>query len=173
MTINRTKLFFKRGIKSVAAAAGAGRGRSARLAGAVNILAYHRVAADIHKAESEAYYGLVVSAATFRRHCEMLKNAFDVVTLEEAANGLKDHRRTRPMAVITFDDGYLDFYEQAYPILKSLGLPATVFLPTEYIGSGQLLDHDRLYWLLKLADEQNVNVSVALARAGVPERAAR
>src|SRR5688572_13180129 len=144
MTINRTKLFFKRGIKSVAAAAGAGRGRSARLAGSVNILAYHRVAADIHKAEREAYYGLVVSAATFRRHCEMLRSAFEVVTLEEAAMSLGDPSQKRPMAVITFDDGYLDFYEQAFPILSSLGLPAIVFLPTEYIGSGRLLDHDRL-----------------------------
>jgi peptidoglycan/xylan/chitin deacetylase (PgdA/CDA1 family) len=38
------------------------------------------------------------------------------------------------VVVLTFDDGYLDFYTQAYPILNRYGFSATVFLPTAYIG---------------------------------------
>ncbi len=38
---------------------------------------------------------------------------------------------------VTFDDAFLSVYEQAYPILARLGLPATVFVPTSLIGTGE------------------------------------
>lgn len=162
------KLLIKRSIKSAAAMA------KSRLPGRspsrqdVNILAYHRVVADIEKAEDESYYGLVVSTSTFRKHCELLKQNYDVVSLEYAANVLKRKRRShRPLAVITFDDGYLDFYEEAFPILKDLGLTATVFLPTTCIGQDQPLAHDRIFWLLRLALKDGIAIAPAIKRAGV------
>lgn len=168
------KLTAKRAIKSVAAALRLGTIRSARSAGSVNILAYHRVVADIQKAEQTAYYGLVVSTETFRHHCKLLKETFDVVPLDRAYAHLTGNRPShRPLAVITFDDGYLDFYEQAFPVLLSLDLTATVFLPTECIGKDEPLDHDRLYWLLTLTARQEVDLTSALERAGVTTRTVR
>lgn len=167
--MNNTKLFIKRSIKSVASMAKAqGVAFSPPAPGSVNIFAYHRVVADIAKAEREAIYGLVVSSATFRRHCEALKKAFDVVSLETAMHFLDGERKvTRPLAVITFDDGYLDFYEEAFPVLNDLGLPATVFLPTNLIGQNKPLAHDRIFWLVKQALEKRVSISAALDKAGV------
>lgn len=135
--------------------------------GSVNIIAYHRVVADIAKAEKEAIHGLVISAATFRRHCEALKKAFDVVSLETAMHFLDGERKvTRPLAVITFDDGYLDFYEEAFPVLNDLALPATVFLPTNFIGQNKPLAHDRIFWLVKQAGEKSLSITAALDKAG-------
>jgi len=106
--------------------------------------------------------------ATFRRHCELLGRKYDVVSLETAMRFANDQRGTsRPMAVITFDDGYVDFYDEAFPVLKELGMPATVFLPTDYIGQSKPLAHDRIYWLVKLALARSVPMKAALLKAGV------
>ncbi|HLM00032.1 MAG TPA: polysaccharide deacetylase family protein [Pyrinomonadaceae bacterium] len=167
--MNTTKLLIKRSIKSFASMAKAkGVSFSALAPGSVNIIAYHRVVADIAKAEREAIHGLVVSSQTFRRHCEALKKAFDVVSLETAMHFLDGERKvTRPLAVITFDDGYLDFYEEAFPVLNDLGIPATVFLPTNFIGQDKPLAHDRIFWLVKQAREKSISIGRALDKAGV------
>lgn len=165
--MNTASLLIKRAIKSVAATAAIAGINRAR-PGSVNIFAYHRVVADIEKAERDAIYGIVISTDTFRRHCELLTLAYDVVSLEAATKFLKDGRKAaRPLAVITFDDGYLDFYEQAFPVLRDLGLPATAFLPTACIGKSKPLAHDRIFWLLKLSLQKSVPLAAALLRAGV------
>ncbi len=70
--------------------------------------------------------------------------------------------------MITFDDGYLDFYEVAFPILRELELPATNFFPTEFVGSRKFLAHDRIFWLLKMAGENQISMYFrAPQRAGL------
>lgn len=169
--MTNAKLFIKRSIKSVASMTRARAAFSPAGAGAVNIIAYHRVVADLAKAEREAIYGIVISAATFRRHCELLRKNYDVVSLETARYFLdgSGRRASRPLAVLTFDDGYLDFYEEAFPILNQFGLPATVFLPTDCIGHSRPLAHDRIFWLLKQARDKSVPLENALRRAGLDE----
>lgn len=114
--MNKRKLFSTRTAKTFASIARRSVGfPSSPAAGAVNILAYHRIVADIKKAEREAIYGIVISGETFRRHCELLKESSETVSLERAAQILNGAEKPpkKPLAVITFDDGYLDFYTVA------------------------------------------------------------
>lgn len=168
--MNKRKLFFTRAAKTLASIAKKTVGfPSAVSSGAVNILAYHRVVADIAKAEREAIYGIVISGKTFRRHCELLKESYEIVSLERAMKFLngKEKAQEKPLAVITFDDGYLDFYTVAFPVLRDLNLPATNFLPTEYMGGKKFLAHDRIFWLLKIAREKQISIRPALEKSGI------
>lgn len=69
---------------------------------------------------------------------QLQEEGLDTVTLDEAAGRLKngDDRR---FACLTFDDGYRDNLEYAYPILKRRNVPATIYIPTDYpSGRGEL-----------------------------------
>jgi peptidoglycan/xylan/chitin deacetylase (PgdA/CDA1 family) len=61
----------------------------------------------------------------------------------EGRDGRKD-----PVAAITFDDGYRDFYDQALPVLKKKGVPAAVFVVTDLVGTKSVQVHDKIYLLL-------------------------
>lgn len=166
----KTKLIIKRSLKSAAAFATGGLGLLRPASASVEIVAYHRVVADIAKAEREAIYGIVISTETFRKHCELLRSSFEVVSLEDSIERLSKKRHSdKPTAVITFDDGYRDFYEQAFPVLQDFQLPATVFLPTDHIGKSTPLAHDRIYWLVKLALENKIPLANAMRRVAATE----
>jgi peptidoglycan/xylan/chitin deacetylase (PgdA/CDA1 family) len=166
--------FGRRAIKSAAAPFAQLFQRLESDAGQVTILGYHRVVADIAQAERDSIFGLLTSTETFRRHLELVREQYEVLSLEEAVRVLRGERRAaRPVAAITFDDGYRDNYEQAFPVLQRLGLPATIFVPTSYIGTARLLDHDRIYWLAQAARVCRLELAVPLRKAGLaPEKIA-
>lgn len=94
----------------------------------LSILLYHRIADDNSK--------FSVSGVCFKQQMQYLfKNNYNVVSLEEAIDYIKN-KQTIPQktVVITFDDGYKDFLE-AFKILNEYNFPVTVFLPTSFIGS--------------------------------------
>ena len=74
----------------------------------------------------------------FQRQMGYLKSNFSVVSLAEF-HELRTRNAALPAktAVITFDDGFRDNYEYAYPVLRELGLPATIFLSTGFV-SGEI-----------------------------------
>ena len=174
---NRLRNFGARSLKSSAAPlwrplrAGMNlvKGRN-HLAGKVTILCYHRIVADIVRAERGTSPGMVISAETFRRQMELVREHYDALPLAEAVAILRGERNAkRPALAVTFDDGYRDFYELAWPILRELRLPATVFIPTAYIGAGQMLDHDRFYRYVMEAHSRRLSLCVPLTRAGLGE----
>jgi peptidoglycan/xylan/chitin deacetylase (PgdA/CDA1 family) len=135
----------------------------------VLILNYHRVVPDIAQAEQEAIFGLLISVETFRRHLEVVRRRYELLSLDEAADALAGKRRnSRESAVITFDDGYRDVYDHAFPVLREMGAPATVFVSTAYVGTKHILDHDRLYWLILKAHRLRLSLHTPLVRAGLP-----
>ena len=119
----------------------------------VLILSYHRVVEDFDREAQRSIPGLLLSLSTFENHLDALERAgFDVVPLSaalEVISGRLEPRRD--VAVLTFDDGYRDVYEHAFPVLRRRGLPATVYLASGLVGTNARFAHDRLFHLIQLA----------------------
>jgi peptidoglycan/xylan/chitin deacetylase (PgdA/CDA1 family) len=85
-----------------------------------------------------------------------------VVPLAALTAELENGRSLEPGSVVlTFDDGYLDNYTVAAPILASLGLPATFFLATGYVERGDPQWIDELYWLYHARTAQALHLDAA------------
>lgn len=84
-----------------------------------------------------------VSTAEFREHLELLKEAgANVVPLSDLYDHMRYGKELPPRAVVlTFDDGYLGQYQNAYPLLKEFRYPATFFVPTGTVGVKTSRDH--------------------------------
>jgi peptidoglycan/xylan/chitin deacetylase (PgdA/CDA1 family) len=67
------------------------------------------------------------------------------MALSEAVDAIEQCAVPDNAVVITFDDGYRDNYDYAYPILRSLSLPATIFLSSGVVGTDGILWHDRVF----------------------------
>ncbi len=76
-----------------------------------------------------------ISPDLFETQISWLKSEARVKPLEEVVDAFANGTSLGPRAVaVTFDDGFLDFHSNAAPALRRAGLPATVFLPTQYCG---------------------------------------
>jgi len=75
------------------------------------------------------------TVAEFRAFCTYFKQHFEVISLSELIARRSQGRDIGGTLVITFDDGYLDNYTNAAPILHELGLPASFFIATGFIGT--------------------------------------
>jgi peptidoglycan/xylan/chitin deacetylase (PgdA/CDA1 family) len=103
------------------------------------VLCYHRVNDDAHS----CFPGIPI--ALFRRQMETLKRHFRVLPLPEIAERARARDLPENAVAITFDDGYRDNYTNAFPVLRELGLAATLFLTTDALDRGGLLWHDRVF----------------------------
>lgn len=97
----------------------------------VPVLCYHRFGDNIKNK-------LVLPGSDFEKQMKYLKeNGYRVIPLshlEEFLDGKRD--LPKRSVVITVDDGYKSFYTVAFPILIKYGFPATLFIYTDYIGTG-------------------------------------
>lgn len=86
----------------------------------------------------------------FTKHVSFIAENFKVLDVEGLHNLLEnDGQAIEPVALITFDDGYQDNFSEAFPQLRKLGVPATFFLPFDYIGSNQVPWWDEIAWLVR------------------------
>ncbi len=99
------------------------------------ILCFHRVADPQHGGRSL----LAISPEDFRLTLELVGARYRFVDLEAGSKPSKEKK-----AVVTFDDGYADNLHTALPILQELGIPATFFISTGFIGTEYLYPPDAL-----------------------------
>ena len=105
------------------------------------VLTYHRVIDDDHAPLTNSNPGIIVTEKIFEMHMRALRRHFNPVSLD-AIQAHFDHKEALPprSCLVTFDDGWLDNYEIAFPILQKFSIPAVIFLPVEYISA------EKMFW---------------------------
>ena len=94
------------------------------------ILCYHGVSMY----DEDEWGGPYISQELFRRRMEMVARArCNVLPLSDAVQRLRNHSLPDRAVVITFDDGFHDFFSVAFPIVESFGYPVTLYLTTYYV----------------------------------------
>ena len=100
------------------------------------VLIYHRVTELKNDPQL-----LAVNPSNFEDQIKYLKENYNILSLKELIECLKKKKVPSKSVVITFDDGYLDNYNQAYPILKRYQVPATIF-----VSSGMISSNREFWW---------------------------
>jgi peptidoglycan/xylan/chitin deacetylase (PgdA/CDA1 family) len=137
------------------------------------VLCYHRVVDDFEAAARTEMRSMLTSREMFERHLDCVGRRFRFVSLDEIGERLASGVPfTERVAAVTFDDGYQDVYEHAYPVLKRKGIPGAVFVVTDLVGRPFWQIHDKLYHLVAKAyatwDDPRRELCGLLSDLGLP-----
>jgi peptidoglycan/xylan/chitin deacetylase (PgdA/CDA1 family) len=119
--------------------------------GRVVILTYHRVVSDHMVQDEHIQPGMYVRGQSFEAHIAYLRKRFTIVSLDELLGlwGTNRLKSDQSYCVITFDDGWRDNYQFAFPLLMKYRIPATIFLATDFIGTDRWFWPDQMMLLLE------------------------
>jgi peptidoglycan/xylan/chitin deacetylase (PgdA/CDA1 family) len=115
---------------------------------ALIVLTYHRIG----EAGSDPFYDQVISASPDAFHAQMkwLHDRIRILTLDKLNAWVQTGGPWKePAAFVTFDDGYRDNFDVAVPILREFKVPATFFIPTEFLESAKLPWWDHVAFVIK------------------------
>jgi len=105
------------------------------------ILMYHRILDEEDIERDHIQAGIIVSRKVFEKQMAYISKKYNLLSLKELTEILKKNQSPPSKSiVITFDDGWRDNYQNAYPIMKKYNIPAAIFLATDFI------DSDNLFW---------------------------
>ena len=119
------------------------------------VLSYHRIGNSSNDLFDSGVFS--ATAEELDEQVAYLKNTFSIVTPEEAIafiDGSTQEITRRCRVLFTFDDGYLDNYKIAYPILRSHGVQGVFFLSTGIVGSCNIPWWDQIAYRIKTAHKR-------------------
>jgi peptidoglycan/xylan/chitin deacetylase (PgdA/CDA1 family) len=115
----------------------------------IPILMYHSVSETSFKGV-HPYFALETSPKVFAAQMTYLhESGYKTISTADLVRLLCENQLdSEKYALITFDDGYRDFYTHAFPVLNNFGFTSTIYLPSAYIGnrSRRFLEKDCLTW---------------------------
>jgi peptidoglycan/xylan/chitin deacetylase (PgdA/CDA1 family) len=96
------------------------------------VLLYHRIFSPTIDAQL-----LSVTPKNFEQHLKFLTENYEIISYQTLVHRLMDKNLHERSICLTFDDGYLDNFTEAFPLLKKYNIPATIFVCTANIGNSQ------------------------------------
>ena len=105
-----------------------------------SILMFHRVCSESSRPRIRGNAGLEVTPEYLENTVKFLrKNNYEIVSLSRMTKILNDNYKNKKFAVLTFDDGYIDNYMHAYPLLKKHKVPFTIYVTTNFPDGNAVL----------------------------------
>ena len=109
------------------------------------VLMYHRVLPSDYPGLDKIQPGMWIHPKTLEKQLQIIKKMFDVVFLEDWVEARQNgDSLPKKACAITFDDGWIDNYEYAFPILQQEKVPASIYLATRYVGTNEHFFPERL-----------------------------
>lgn len=118
------------------------------------VLNYHRIGEPGETCFDPGLFS--ASEAQFADQVRFLTRNFDVIGVSDLPRVLAGERGR--FAMITFDDGYLDNYEAAFPILRAYGATAMFFLATGFLDEGGVAWWDEISWMVRCSTRRELVV---------------
>ena len=125
------------------------------------VVSYHRVGELAGNQLDDATFS--ATADEFREQVQYMKRWFAVPPPHEVLDSLERGSFADPTLLVTFDDGYRDNYDVAFPTLRDCGVPACFFVVTGLLDAPRLPWWDRVAYSIK-------NMNGAVLRLDYPER---
>lgn len=101
----------------------------------VIILLYHRVSDEFRDK-------VTIGIERFDQHMAFISRHYTLVSLKQVVEGDIPRNAAKPVLAVSFDDGYLDNFENAAPILLKYQVPCTFFISTEKVRDNKPFEHD-------------------------------
>jgi peptidoglycan/xylan/chitin deacetylase (PgdA/CDA1 family) len=115
------------------------------------VLMYHRITR-----RGDPFPGMDLD--DFVRQMRWLRRACSPIAPEDFDVALEAPVPGRPPVLVTFDDGYRDFHDNAYPVLAELGIPSLVFLATAFLDGGGLIWTDAVTWAARQSPRRSLTL---------------
>jgi len=131
----------------------------------VAVLMYHRIVANGGPFEG-------TERGTFREQMRWIRANCRPIRPEELSHP-SGPNRTRPEVLVTFDDGYRDYHDNAYPILEEFRIPSVLFLATSFIDCPGLIWTDAVGWAVNNSKRKQIELpwdDAVMSIADLPAR---
>ena len=125
--------------------------------GTVTVVNYHYVR-DAGRSRYPAVKALSVDG--FNAQLDYFSSQFSFISMEELVEAVRGDRELPPNALLlTFDDGYIDHFTTAFPLLRNRGISGAFYPPVAAVAERRVLDVNKIHFVLATAGDPAALVS--------------
>lgn len=123
----------------------------------VIIIMYH----NFNESKNNAHKNVCLNINSFEKQIKYLKKYYNVISLEKLIDYIKSKQKIPNYSVvITFDDGYMNNYTLAYPLLKKYNVHASIFLTVNNIKNDTWLWVNKLEYIISTTEKTSIDINI-------------